>query len=492
MYENQFLQFKSTIDAQECAMPMPVVFGGDGIAFFVPNAPTSKVVQYTITDAEGVPFTDGDGKQLSGSVQNPVENYCGRMFGDLATSNGVFTAEESRKFVAPDECFRIRVGVKTAQEKQWKSASYPHKDIASQAAAMERFCIFGNPGDVTMEVIEMPNKIAMETTPNPVADMYYKTTNDGKYYKCKANATLTSYTFVPCMDVAVDGTIIVTEQQSLLDMILLKDTYYRVLQYKTGATYHDFTLTGATLTSRINMNAARKVCEYAGVPCTIANIRRIMDIAGSVGFTLLHVTDVDYAVIARAYGMTDVRTYTLHTFEQSILAIMKSGERYMYNEDAYCYEYDGDYSYAYSNLLRRYENNDGLLSLIDYTCGTETFDLPFTNDKPIKMWLPIMVDNPTPEQKDEIYEKLNGERVVMYATINEKYECESDYIPYDWHKRIVIALSCDCVKINGTKLTKSESYDIDWDNYSKLDCGTKITKASWKMVANITSRNSNN
>jgi len=79
MYENQFLKFTSTIDPQECGVPLPVVFGGDGIAFFVDVDENANTV-FTIVDASGVPFKDKNGDILSGSFRNMDGNYARKMF----------------------------------------------------------------------------------------------------------------------------------------------------------------------------------------------------------------------------------------------------------------------------------------------------------------------------------------------------------------------------------------------------------------------------
>ena len=62
MYENQFIQFTKAIDPLDRCMPLPVVFGGDGIACFVPTS--NKDAVFTLVDAEGVPFTR-NGQELS-------------------------------------------------------------------------------------------------------------------------------------------------------------------------------------------------------------------------------------------------------------------------------------------------------------------------------------------------------------------------------------------------------------------------------------------
>lgn len=263
MYENQFIQFTQAIDPLDSCMPLPVVFGGGGIAFFVPT--DNKDAEFSVVDAEGNPFTH-NGNTLHGKFRSLAGNYAAGMFYDglVLARTKLFPANTARNYVAPNECFRIKI-------------------------------------------------------------------------------------------------------------------------------YDD-----------------------------------------------------------------------------------EEGVEY------------------YSNLLRRYENPKGEFALLSYTCDTETFDLPFTTSRPVRQWLPIWLNKPAYNQKDEIYEKLSGERVVLYATINKELNAQTDYIPESWHERIVLALSCDDVRVNGVKLTKSDNYDIDWDNHTENHCGVWLARATWKMAANVTSRNSNN
>lgn len=150
---------------------------------------------------------------------------------------------------------------------------------------------------------------------------------------------------------------------------------------------------------------------------------------------------------------------------------------------------------AYSNLLRYVSNEDGYLSGLAYYCNEEQFGFPFTKQKQTKSYmqlaLPIRISKPQYKQTDKIYENRNGEQIVLYATINKEYEGETDYIPEEWHEKIVTALSCDEVYINGERVTKSDSYEIDQDNYTYSDCGIRLTRATFKVKTNVTQRNSN-
>lgn len=105
--------------------------------------------------------------------------------------------------------------------------------------------------------------------------------------------------------------------------------------------------------------------------------------------------------------------------------------------------------------------------------------------------LPIHLSKPQFKQTDKIYETRNGEQIVLYATINKEYSGETDYIPEEWHERIVTALSCDEVYINGERVTKSDSYEIDQDNCTYSECGIRLTRATFKVKTNVTQRNSN-
>ena len=156
----------------------------------------------------------------------------------------------------------------------------------------------------------------------------------------------------------------------------------------------------------------------------------------------------------------------------------------------------------YSNLLQRHELL-GEYSVVKYLCNEDAFGIPFSRRVEeydgsqasflsyLQCILPINIHSPQFKQEDKIYTKLNGEQVVLYATISREYEGETDYIPEEWHKKIIAALSCDKVYINGERVTKSGSYDIDWEKCDTAYDGTKLVKATFKVTANVTQRNSN-
>jgi hypothetical protein len=145
----------------------------------------------------------------------------------------------------------------------------------------------------------------------------------------------------------------------------------------------------------------------------------------------------------------------------------------------------------YSNILRR-DDVSNQLSTIQYYCKEPAFGFPFSGGKRfIQQLMPINLYSPQFKQEDKVYTKRNGEQVVLFANITKEYEGETDYIPMEWHEKILIALSCDEVYINGERVTKSGNYEIDHDNCTYSDCGIKLMRATFKVTTNVTQRNSN-
>ena len=394
MYENQFIQFTQAIDPLDHCMPIPIVFGGEGIACFVPT--DNKDAVFTLVDAEGVPFTR-NGHELSQKFKSLAGNYAPRMFGTRrAPDNAVFQEDNVIYYVAPDECFRIKIH---SNETLANVSAFTYAVDASSIA-------YGESVTRTISIEGLTDKTFAKGT-----------------YTLK----------IPALYIRSWGS--------------------------NGVPYQQY--------ANIQINAGSQMIFNQSANFYPADIEKTFTAASSFKLTIT----VQFGYYDRGRTSGDA-----FTFE------MTSGATLV---DAIGVDW-------YSNLLRRYENPKGELALLSYTCDTTTFDLPFTSSRPIRQWLPIWLNKPAFNQKDEIYEKLSGERVVLFATINKELQAQTDYIPEWWHERIVLALSCDKVFVNGTRLTKSDNYDIDWDNHTEADCGVWLAKATWKMVANVTSRNSNN
>lgn len=144
----------------------------------------------------------------------------------------------------------------------------------------------------------------------------------------------------------------------------------------------------------------------------------------------------------------------------------------------------------YSNMLKFVKNTDGL-STIRYSCKEDAFGFPFATTGEQSVLLPINIKNLQLKTKDEVYTNLKGENIILYSTVTNEYDFETEYLTQDIHRKIVIALSCDHVWIDDMPVYKSGEYSIDWDNKTELDCGEKIAKATSKVQQNSNSRNSN-
>lgn len=137
------------------------------------------------------------------------------------------------------------------------------------------------------------------------------------------------------------------------------------------------------------------------------------------------------------------------------------------------------------------DNRRRKLALLRYRCGTETGGIPYQNGQYVSAWMPIWLDKPQLKQESEIYTRLDGSTAVLFATATKEYEAQTDYLPYEWHDKIVNALMSDEVFINGEALQKSDDYDIKWENTETRMNRIRLAKAEWKMKACTLTRNTN-
>lgn len=149
----------------------------------------------------------------------------------------------------------------------------------------------------------------------------------------------------------------------------------------------------------------------------------------------------------------------------------------------------------YSNALYIAGNvDDEDISVLKYRCDENAFGFPFAsagNSAYVRSCLPVIISRPQFKQSDKTYEKLDGESVVLFATIGKEYELQTEYIPEHWHEVIITALSCDKLFINGIHVSKSSEYSIDWDKVAYDDCGHKLVRATCKVQEQFNVRNSN-
>lgn len=145
----------------------------------------------------------------------------------------------------------------------------------------------------------------------------------------------------------------------------------------------------------------------------------------------------------------------------------------------------------FSQILVMTENKGNRLALLRYRCGNTTGGIPYLNGEYVSAWMPIWLDKPQFKQSSEIYTRLDGSNAVLYATTTKEYEAQTDYLPLEWHEKIVNALMSDNVTINGEELQKSEDYEIKWEQTQTIRNKIKLAKATWKMKACTLTRNTN-
>lgn len=144
-----------------------------------------------------------------------------------------------------------------------------------------------------------------------------------------------------------------------------------------------------------------------------------------------------------------------------------------------------------SSLMQRVSIDE--FSDVQFYCTNDEFGFPFSLSagEGIYNIMPIKLSKPQYTQNDKIYTKSNGENVILFSEMVKEYEGTTDYVNEKTHEMILIALSCDEVYINGERLTKSDKYEIDWENYTTDESGEKLARATFKMKANVNRRNSN-
>ena len=150
---------------------------------------------------------------------------------------------------------------------------------------------------------------------------------------------------------------------------------------------------------------------------------------------------------------------------------------------------------AYTNLLH-WDESDELATVSCWCDGGEVLGFPFSydadgNEVRPTFSLPILLSAPQYKQEDKTYTKLTGEVVTLFAKYYKEWDGQTEYIPERWHDCIVAMLSCDRLYINGTLVTRSANYDVDWEKYDTADNGEKIARATFKVQENTNQRNSN-
>lgn len=158
---------------------------------------------------------------------------------------------------------------------------------------------------------------------------------------------------------------------------------------------------------------------------------------------------------------------------------------------AFNYQSGLSFGIYYSNIFR-YIANVSETTLVKYLCYEQQFGFAYNiSNSYNQVRLPIKIKSPQFPQEDKVYVDGNGVRRLLSSKIDKEYELETEYIPEDWHEKMIVALSHDEVYFDTIRLQKSAAYEINYEEEDELPCGVTLNKASAKMTKNTTIRNNN-
>lgn len=114
--------------------------------------------------------------------------------------------------------------------------------------------------------------------------------------------------------------------------------------------------------------------------------------------------------------------------------------------------------------------------------------------------LPFYLKNPQLPIDEKSYRKSDGSYIKLFSRMDEEFELETDYMPYDWHRKLQIALQHDDVIIQNNNKDQlaadmpaqfvcTEEYDIEWNAvpyHTVAKANTKVIRAS---AVNLFNRN---
>ncbi len=146
---------------------------------------------------------------------------------------------------------------------------------------------------------------------------------------------------------------------------------------------------------------------------------------------------------------------------------------------------------TFFSTIFRIVADDNDTARVEYWCSEPAFGLPYDDVTFNSVFLPLRLHSVQYPQKEKVYQKKSGENVVLFANIEEEWQLETEYIPLDWHKKIIVVLSHDYVRINGKNVVKKEEYKIDYSSQIVTDCGEKLYKATCVVRGDVMERNGN-
>lgn len=128
-------------------------------------------------------------------------------------------------------------------------------------------------------------------------------------------------------------------------------------------------------------------------------------------------------------------------------------------------------------------------SKIKYRCDEDSFGFDYSTqyadsggleDFYNSIRLPFYLTEPQYPVKRTVFTKSDGSRKKLSARIENSYEFLTDYMPKDWHEKLIVALEHDIVIIDNvnsglpdnSQFNNEKDYKIDWQRFLNYPTAT--------------------
>lgn len=126
---------------------------------------------------------------------------------------------------------------------------------------------------------------------------------------------------------------------------------------------------------------------------------------------------------------------------------------------------------CYTSVIQYY-NKENAFGFV-YTTGVPNLLTGFFN----RIRLPMYFKQPQFPQTRNVFTLSNGNKKKLSARIEKEWNLETDYMPKEWHERLVIALEHDFIgaqNVNSnitTELMNESNYEIEWQDFLDYPLG---------------------
>ncbi len=163
-----------------------------------------------------------------------------------------------------------------------------------------------------------------------------------------------------------------------------------------------------------------------------------------------------------------------------------------------------------TNCFVREQIVDCYMGYIAYRCNEDTHGFAYEADPTFHniAQLPFYLKNPQFESEEDSYRKSDGTFIKLFERMDEVVELETDWRPYDFHRKMKVALGSDKLSVfNNSVLTQTQwtgppywvtppyvcrdPYEIEWNNDMHYRHAKARTKLKTSMPLLLTNNNCN-